>query len=457
MALALLMAVAAAVAWIHYPPARYAAQVNKILADRPAEMASRQSQFRNDSQSNMFLDQKFGEMWALPSQINSGQIQYGSVNSTMDALENFNPRSAHRPLRELSAFQAEKGLKKEDLQKARANFQKLLPDLKTAISKPYFVSSETRLSIARELPNFAQLRDLVRAVAFEAHLQMLEGKIEPALGMTAINCALQPKIQQGEPHVIGAVMAASLFNNAIEPIFSCEWYHHPVSDSALQMFEENLKLQEVPLTEDARCFEFELVGFHQTVAQGPSALSAGTPAPLEKVTLHVLYSTGIIDRECRLYDNDMLPIIEDIRNGNPVSMQYISQASPWLDDLRGKHGRLALEFLANYERAQGVLAYSRTLNRVARIFSAIKRYHNLKKEWPTKIEDLAALKFEIPHNPISSNPFSLQSGPEELRIFVPHDPAWQLGQLVRQGPLTEDGSNLTFTITKSQPKSNSSN
>lgn len=407
--------------WINTTPqAQYKTEINEILTRRQQEWDLAQQSYANDPAQNIFLNADLHPSWALKPE----NIQPGELDKTMVDLIRLDPFD---PKVNQDEFLARAGKTRADLQAARQKFRAIVPKIVQATNLPVFVAPNNppgKMTAKTWVPNFIGIRRVALACGYEGSLEVQDGKPDEAVPLGMVGIKLGYAISNSPGVLIQEMIAVAVQSIGAQPLYQA-LLTEKLKPESLQLIIAELPRYTQPPQTFVKSLENEVLMIHNSIDDPATpVLSTLTEAKTDASAGDwfldgVLRKTGLVDREMRMYDNLVVPLIQ--AKGDPSSLSRVDESN-WLSlELSGKAGIIAMTMVPPTGRARYQFNVLRTRLAAFRIVAALQLYHGRKKAYPDNLDALKEVGLDpIPAAGINKNNFvySLSSGQPALTLVV---------------------------------------
>jgi type II secretory pathway pseudopilin PulG len=267
--------------------------------------------------------------------------------------------------------------------KALADFEAVAPELVEQMRKPVFLPPDDSPDLNTRLPNFVAVRRCAQAVSALAEARLAQGRPAEAAQLICALASFGDSIKlQGS--LISTMIGAAIQNIAADTFLGLLGPEARLSAKEWRQIEGRLvESLGLPASDQiADSMQTELLAAHNSF----EAMRSGKAKDM--AGLSVLPIPGWLAREERIVDNVMLPIIDDLRQGNASVPRAVESPTGW-DYFSGNTGILANVFIPNFVRADGQLDMTRQRLSALALICEIRAYARSKGQLPRSVEELA--------------------------------------------------------------------
>lgn len=420
--------VLAYVGWVNVPRVQHRSELDKIYQAREAEFDENQKLYATDLANNGYLDPTFLELWARKQDYTSGVVKHGDITKTMEILAQFDPVGNRIPYKDLDKSVKENTRVPDPVaafEKSKKEFANLAPGLTATFNKPVFLCPGEKLDANRDEPNFIGLRRACQLLAFQAHQDLENHKPQEALKESIAILNIGKNVGRGGV-LIELMIGKALQNIGLEALREVLTSSTPLDAAAFTQTLRSLQDLEPQHEELLRAVEADATMIKNSLAWYRGFDHPTTPDAFGRAFDAVMYASGLVAREGRLWENDEYQLLSTVREDRLGEMGWLSTIT-WADEVMGRHAAYFTPLLTpNLTRARLVLNYLTAKMRALEIVAALQVYHVKQHHYPTNLTELAMSPF--PQNPLGK-PFAytLERGKPQLLIPIESKDAESLG------------------------------
>lgn len=336
----LVVAVVMYAGWVNYPPARYSQESMEILNRCQARDADELAKAK-DAEKNGYLNPTLLPFWGRKD---VEGVEGNKPRAVLDALDPYSD------LRRGEDVHLEQSLAKKDpaLEKAFNDFAPLYAEFRKSIHQPIFlVPYEQQQDYTTMVPNYIAYRALAQTSTAYAEYLMLQGHSDQALEVAGDILTFGWQIDRQQGALITRMMSIAiqtLGEQTASMILSPP--HRLPEPAALESFRQVLEKTHCSLSDlyDALDVEYYVASNTLRKVKDTGELDD------EDVPKYLSKAPGVMSREIRLFQNDYIPYLKNVREGKLETRDWMNQPSAW-DWLLGRHSIVAAITMPNYVRS----------------------------------------------------------------------------------------------------------
>lgn len=338
--IALVVAVVLYAGWVNYPPARYSQESTEILTRCQTRDADELAKAK-DAEKNGYLNPTLLPFWGRKD---VEGVEGNKPRAVFDALDPYSD------LRRGQDVHLEEYVAKKDpaLEKAFNDFVPIYAEFRKSIHQPLFlVPYEQQQDMTTLVPNFIAYRALAQTSTAYAEYLMLQGHSDQALEVAGDILTFGWQIDRQQGTLISRMMSIAIQNLGEQTAsMILNPPHRLPKPAALESFRQVLEKTHCSLSDLYEALDVEYYVASNTLNKAKETGELDG----ENLSKFMTLAPGLMSREIRLYQNDYLPYLKSVREGQLVTQEWMSQLSAW-DWLLGRHSIVAAIIIPNYVRS----------------------------------------------------------------------------------------------------------
>lgn len=358
--------------WVCYPPSRYESMSVKILSDAAARHA-REQQAAVKQASNAYLDPDFLPYWGRKGMEQHDPSPAGTQLKPLESLSD---------LANGEDMNLEGRFKAPAVRKKFKQFARFYPKVHKVFNQPDLLVPLTEpQNIMTVAPEWIAWRGLVQRLSAYAEYLKLEGKTDEALIVAVDLIRFARLVSHQQLTLIRAMMGMAAQSIAQDTLAMVLDNSSP--QGSLEPLLRTLEDTQFPASAWADCLEAEYCQHINSIpklkqqSSGPSSFSPLSLLP------------GLEWRELRMFKNDYLEMLQQVRQGQPINSSWASSMGPttWL---LGRHSVLSAIGIANYPKTGKNFELVRTRQAFLHVFVGLLRARQLSGRFPADLAQLQA-------------------------------------------------------------------
>lgn len=329
--------------WVMYPPARYTAQVDEIVK-RFDERNTKEQQLAKEQENNAYLDPLFLPFWGRKDLESKPENE---VQPVMDAVDPYCDLSQGKET-DLEGLMAKGETKPKE---AFAKYAAFYPSFEKMLSKPNFlVPYDSRPDLTALVPNYIRFRSLVQHNGAYAEYLALSGKTDEGLKVAGDSLLFSRKMdEQLSPLITRMISVACRAISQQTALMVLQTGKEPPSAAALERFLRLLEQTQLPATELNEPFEVEFYAANNLFDKMKQNQELNLDPSMDFGALARI--PGLLNREIRLFQNDYIPLLGDLKEGRESDLSWAGDLSFWTW-FSGSHGAFSAIAIPNFYKAK---------------------------------------------------------------------------------------------------------
>jgi hypothetical protein len=358
-------------AWVSYPPSRYEALSVTILQEVAARHAAEQ-QVAHRADLNAYVDPFFLPFWGREG------IELRDPSPAGEALKGLEDLSDLAQGRDVKL---EKRLKDPAVHERFKQFALVYPHFREMCNRPHLVvPSSQPTSFPDPEPQYIAFRKIPLLLSGYAEYLSLQGQSEQALSVAMDCLRFSHLILAEQPALIRSMIGAAA--QQISQSTLAMLLETPLPGEALEPLLQLLQQTQVPASTFSACIETEY-------AQGVEMLSGMKKPFAGQNASWIPLPPGLEGRELRLYKNDFLAVVVQLRQGQPIQNSWATNFK-MLDWFLGRHGVLGAIAIANYTKTGSHYEVLRMRQAFLHLFVALLQARQRSGRLPESLAQLQA-------------------------------------------------------------------
>ncbi|MBT9586551.1 hypothetical protein IV102_24620 [bacterium] len=398
--------------WAMTPNSRYEPKVQELLkACSDRERA--QQKLATDVANNAYLDAAFLPYWGRKDLERKPD---GQAEKKMKLVEKYSD------LRDRKETGLEMAVKAKDptMEGAFSEFAAFYPKVHKVCNQTYFLAPQTEpLNYQTKMPAFLSLRAICLDLATYSEYLTLTDKPDQALEVAGDSLHLGWLIGSQPRGLMGQFMSMALQSTG-QGTLAMVLSNSPrlASQASLEKLSQLLEATNPPDTAFPQALETEFYGACNSFSMLSGADTGGDALMVSGLTL-----PGLRARELRLFKNDVFPLVEQVRQGQPVDTSWM-QATGSGSWLLGRHSWVAKEFFPGLGESQRRFALMQKRQAFLHLYVALALAAHKPGHWPSSLQELQAGGYKpLSKLNLSQIDYQLKADQMELKLTLKDDEA----------------------------------
>ena len=370
LALAFLTPVLLYVGWIQNPPSRHEVLSSQLLQASIARHVEEQSMVR--SENNAYLDPDFLAYWGRKG---SERSEGGEVEEKLGLMKELSD------LQQGEEAHLEERWKQPDVGQAMAQVEQLYPKIHAMCIRPDFIVPRNEPPDLHSVePNLLAWRRLPQDLSAYAEYLVLAGRSSDAIAVASDGLLFAARLGQQQPSIVRAMIGVAARSIAQETLAMVLSRCSPKESLAPVL--DLLRSTQLPPTALVECLEEEY-------CQNVRSLSKLKTNPTPNSPFNYLSALpGLDGRELRMFKNDYLSMLQQVRLGQPVQLGWAANSSlgNWF---LGRHSILAAILTPNLPRTGHAFKIVRLRQAFLHLYVSLLEFRRSKGHFPSSLQELS--------------------------------------------------------------------
>lgn len=394
------------------PTSRYEPKVQELLK-ACSEREQQQHKLAADVANNAYLDAAFLPYWGRKD---LERKQDGEAEKKMKLVEKYSD------LRERKETGLETAVKSKDpaMTRAFSEFAAFYPKVHKVCNQPYFLAPQRQpLNYHTKLPGFLSLRAISQDLATYSEYLTLTEKLDQALEVAGDSLRLGWLVGS-QPGGLMSQLISMALQSAGQGTVAMVLSNSPrlASQASLEKLSQLLEATNPPDTAFVQALESEFYG-----ACNSFSMLSGADTGGDTLMVSILTLPGLRARELRLFKNDVFPLVEQVRQGQPVDTSWM-QATGSGSWLLGRHSWVAKEFFPGLGQSQKRFSLMQKRQAFLHLYVALALAAHKMGHWPASLQELQAGGYKpLPKLDLSQIEYQPKADQMELKLTLKDDEA----------------------------------